>query len=119
LIERGQRPAAVRYLRARQVQANKLATAGNVTMLEYYSSGGGAKGAFVKQSNGEWKETDLLGKANFTFKEVRRDQAAVYLEDASRNMAITLNLTTRTVLYNLINQGKPQPLYSILWAKGG
>jgi hypothetical protein len=118
LIERGQRPAAVRYLRARQVQANKLATAGNVTMLEYYSSGGG-KGAFVKQSNGEWKETDLLGKANFTFKEVRRDQAAVYLEDASRNMAITLNLTTRTVLYNLINQGKPQPLYSILWAKGG
>jgi hypothetical protein len=34
-------------------------------------------------------------------------------------MAITLNLTTRMVLYNLINQGKPQGLYSILWAKGG
>jgi hypothetical protein len=28
-------------------------------------------------------------------------------------------LTTRTVLYNLINQGKPQVLYSILWAKRG
>jgi hypothetical protein len=117
LIDRGQRPAAARYLRTRQVQANTLATAANVVMLEYYGSGG-AKGAFVKQSSGEWKETDLLGKANFTFKEVRRDQAAVYLEDASRNMAITLNLTTRTVLYNLINQGKPQALYNILWAKG-
>ncbi len=118
LIDRGARPAAVRYLRSRQVQANKLATAANVVMLEYYTKDG-AKGAFVKQSSGEWKETDLLGKANFTFKEIRRDQAAVYLEDASRNMAITLNLTTRTVLYNLINQGKPQALYSILWAKRG
>lgn len=118
LIDRGQRPAAARYLRVRQVQANKLATAANVVMLEYYGSGG-AKGAFVKQSSGEWKETDLLGKANFTFKEIRRDQSSVYLEDASRNMAITLNLSTLTVLYNLINQGKPQPLYSILWAKRG
>lgn len=34
----------------------------------------------------------LTGKASFTFKEVRRDQTSVYLEDASRNMAITLNL---------------------------
>lgn len=118
LIDRGNRPAAARYLRSRQVQANKLATAANVVMVEYYAQGGG-KGAFVKQSSGEWKETDLLGKANFTFKEIRRDQASVYLEDASRNMAITLNLTTRTVLYNLINQGKPQLLYSILWAKRG
>jgi hypothetical protein len=61
----------------------------------------------------------LTGKASFAFKEVRWDQTSVYLEDASRNMAITLNLATRAVLYNLINQGKPQALYSILWAKGG
>lgn len=118
LIDRESRPAAVRYLRSRQVQGNKLATAANVVMLEYYTKDG-AKGAFVKQSSGEWKETDLLGKASFSFKEIRRDQSSVYLEDASRNMAITLNLTTRMVLYNLINQGKPQALYSILWAKRG
>lgn len=118
LIDRDTRPVAVRYLRSRQVQANKLATAANVVMVEYYAQGGG-KGAFVKQPSGEWKETDLLGKVNFTFKEIRRDQSSVYLEDASRNMAITLNLSTRAVLYNLINQGKPQVLYSILWAKRG
>ena len=52
LIDRETRPAAARYLRYRQVQTNKLATAANVVILEYYANGG-AKGAFVKQSNGE------------------------------------------------------------------
>ncbi|MEP4031982.1 MliC family protein [Roseibium polysiphoniae] len=69
-------------------------------------------GSFNAVGNGQWQETDAQGRVNFHFQEKSRDEWSVYLFDASRNVAIQLDLHRGQVLYGLGAEPK-RALYQI------
>jgi membrane-bound inhibitor of C-type lysozyme len=77
-------------------------------------------GSFTNVGNGQWQEADAQGRVNFRFREASRDEWSVYLFDASRNVALQLDLHRRQVLYGVGAEPK-RDLYPITgaFAQGG
>ncbi|MEP2703925.1 MAG: MliC family protein [Roseibium sp.] len=77
-------------------------------------------GSFTNVGNGQWQEADAQGRVNFNFREESRDEWSVYLFDASRNVALQLDLHRGQVLYG-VGAGPKSVLYPITgsFAQGG
>ena len=58
-----------------------------------------AGGSFRKQPGGGWVEMDSSGRTAFNFQETGRDDWSVYLNDASRDVQLQLDLHRRKVSY--------------------
>ncbi|MEP3045483.1 MAG: MliC family protein [Roseibium sp.] len=69
-------------------------------------------GSFTNVGNGQWHEADAQGRVNFNFREESRDEWSVYLFDASRNVALQLDLHRGQVLYGVGAEPK-RDLYPI------
>lgn len=87
----------------------------NVTRVVFTGDGKTELGYFAALGSGQWAEFDVRGSINFRFVETGRDEWSVYLNDASRDVQIQLDLYTKQVLYG--EDGKAvTPLYQILQA---
>lgn len=71
-------------------------------------------GTYVNSAPGVWYELDSRGTKQFTFTERARTPEKVSLEDASRGIALTLDLTGKKVTFGAIDDAEQQPLYEIL-----
>lgn len=69
-------------------------------------------GMFVQLQNGRWEERGADG-ARFNFQETNRDDASIYLFDASRQVQLQLNIATRTILYADPTNPQMRPIYQI------
>lgn len=71
-----------------------------------------AGGSFREARRGVWAEYDRNGKVVFTFTETARDDWSVYLNDASRNVQLQLDLHRKKVRIGN-NGGSRSDLYNI------
>ncbi len=62
-----------------------------------YGEGGKSLGAFTQKKGDVWEQTDRGGKLLFSYKEQKREQFAVELVDASRNVRVRLDLKTNKI----------------------
>lgn len=69
-------------------------------------------GMFVQLQNGRWEERGANG-GRFNFQETNRDDASIYLFDASRSVQLQLNIATRTILYADPTNPQMRPIYQI------
>jgi hypothetical protein len=58
-------------------------------------------GGFLHVGNGRWHEFDSTGRVTYYFQEQARDAWSVYLFDASRNVALQLDLHRKKILYGV------------------
>ena len=71
-----------------------------------------ATGSLKKTGDTQWSEYNSEGKVTFTFQEVTRDDWSVYLNDASRNMQLQLDVYRKMVGIGE-NNGDKRDLYPI------
>ena len=71
-------------------------------------------GEFVQKEGGNWIELGKNGETRFHFKETNRDEWSIYLNDASRNIKVQLDLWQEKV-YWIPNDGSPKVhLYNVM-----
>ena len=75
-------------------------------------------GYYAKQADGSWGEFNLAGQITFRFAEMQRDEWSVYLNDASRNVQIQLDLFRRKISYGT-GGGPRSDLYDVVSASRG
>jgi hypothetical protein len=75
-----------------------------------------AGGSFRNQPGGGWVEMDSSGRTAYNFQETGRDDWSVYLNDASRDVQLQLDLHRRKVSYGT-NGGARSDLYDIVDAR--
>jgi Caspase domain len=92
----------------RQVEAEPTTevTATNLAEVEYEN------GSIRKTDDTHWQEFNAEGKATFSFEEQNRDDGAVYLNDASRNLQLKLDVSRKMVSVGE-NGGDMRDLYPI------
>ena len=84
--------------------------------IVHYGQQGQQQGSFVQTGPGQWQEQPTHAGGNaFAFEERQRDDWSVYLFDASRGVAIQLDLYTRIVYYSDA-QSPRRELYQVLSA---
>ncbi|WP_030007705.1 PLAT/LH2 domain-containing protein [Picosynechococcus sp. NKBG042902] len=71
-----------------------------------------ANGYLQETSPGVWQEFNANGQVTFTFQETGRDDWSVYLNDASRNVQLQLDLYRKMISYGQ-NNGPKSDLYPI------
>lgn len=87
----------------------------NVQIVQFGQQGQ-QQGSFVQTGPGQWQEQPAHAGGNaFAFEERQRDDWSVYLFDASRGVAIQLDLHTRIVYYSDA-QSPRRELYQVLSA---
>ncbi len=69
-------------------------------------------GSFKKTGDAQWSEFNSEGKVTFSFQEVTRDDWSVYLDDASRNMQVQLDVYRKMVSFG-VKGGPKRDLYVI------
>ena len=67
---------------------------------------------FQQQADGSWVEKNPQGQIIFRFQETNRDEWSVYLNDASRNVQLQLDLFRKMITYGT-NNGPKRDLYPI------
>ena len=71
----------------------------NVTKVEFVDSKGDT-GNYHENIDGSWSEDNSTKKDHFHFTVSSKDKSSVFLYDASRDLALDLNLASKTVNYN-------------------
>ncbi|MBI4788789.1 MAG: thiol-activated cytolysin family protein [Chloroflexi bacterium] len=72
----------------------------SVNVITVGDQGGKLLGTYEQTAPGQWLEKGANGAVVFSFKEVRRDATSIYINDATRNMSLQLDLKAMKVIYN-------------------
>ncbi|EXJ14516.1 hypothetical protein D779_2657 [Imhoffiella purpurea] len=85
-------------------------TGRNVAFVQFQN------GSIAQTGGSTWTEYDNSGNARFSFQETQRDDWSVYLNDASRNVQMQLDLHRKWISYGE-DGGPKRDLYKITDAK--
>lgn len=96
-----------------EAPAGPAATGLNVKSV-IFGSTSGPLGEYRQTGKTKWSEIDYKGDTAFRFDEVARDRTSVKIEDASRGIALTLDIANNVVSYGAIGDAEQFELYQII-----